>query len=116
MQREIIVSAAHVSPVVFCAIARPKQFFSQVHATGITPAAEIEFRDHHRYDNKDIKRLQATRAKFSAGGFLTTEKDAANLGSLQAELSPLAIAALKLTLKQPDDVVKAILKSTISPF
>jgi tetraacyldisaccharide-1-P 4'-kinase len=47
--------------------------------------------------------------KLGAGGFLTTEKDAVNLGSLQADLQPFAIAALSLTLDHPTDVVDAIL-------
>jgi tetraacyldisaccharide 4'-kinase len=109
MHREIVVPAAPASPIVFCGIARPQQFFAQVRAAGITPAAEVEFRDHHPYDRSDIERLLAMRGKLGAGGFLTTEKDAVNLGSLQADLRPFAVAALGLTLDHPTDVVDAIL-------
>jgi tetraacyldisaccharide-1-P 4'-kinase len=49
------------------------------------------------------------RDKLSAGGFLTTEKDAVNLGSLRDQLNPLAVAVLSLTLDHPTDVVDAIL-------
>ena len=108
MTREIAVPAAPIAPIVFCGIARPQQFFAQVRAAGITPAAEVEFRDHHAYDRSDIERLLAMRGKFSAGGFLTTEKDAVNLGSLQADLKPFAVAALSLALDHPTDVVDAI--------
>ena len=83
MTREIVTPAAPAAPIVFCGIARPRQFFAQVRAAGIAPAAEVEFRDHHAYDRRDLKRLLALREKFGAGGFLTTEKDAANLGALQ---------------------------------
>ena len=97
-------------PIVFCGIARPEQFFAQVRAAGITPAAEVEFRDHHAYDRSDIERLLAMRAKLGAGGFLTTEKDAVNLGALlSSSLKPLAVAKLSLTLDHPADVVDAIL-------
>ena len=82
-------------------------------AVGITPAAEVDFRDHHPYDGSDIKRLLAMRAKLGAGGFLTTEKDATNLGSLQEDLKPFAVAALTLTLEHPTEVVEAILARTI---
>jgi tetraacyldisaccharide 4'-kinase len=109
MQREIVLPAAPVAPIVFCGIARPRQFFAQVRAAGITPAAEVEFRDHHAYDRSDVERLLAMRGKLGAGGFLATEKDAANLGSLQADLKPFAVAALSLTLDHPNDVVDAIL-------
>jgi tetraacyldisaccharide 4'-kinase len=109
IERELVLPNLPATPIVFCGIARPQQFFAQVRAAGITPAAEIEFRDHHAYDKRDIERLLAMCGKLGAGGFLTTEKDAVNLGSLQADLQPFAIAALSLTLDHPTDVVDAIL-------
>ncbi len=109
MQREIVAPAMPVAPIVFCGIARPQQFFAQVRAAGITPAAEVEFRDHHAYDRRDIGRLLAMRGKLGSGGFLTTEKDAVNLGALQAGLTPFAVATLSLALDHPTDVVDAIL-------
>jgi tetraacyldisaccharide 4'-kinase len=113
MKREFTVPGAPLAPIVFCGIARPQQFFAQVRAAGIVPAAEVEFRDHHAYDRRDIKRLLAMRSKLGGGGFLTTEKDAVNLGSLQEDLKPLTVAALSLTVERPDDVVDAILARTI---
>jgi tetraacyldisaccharide 4'-kinase len=113
MQREIVTPATPVAPIVFCGIARPQQFFAQVRAAGITHAAEVEFRDHHAYKRSDIERLIAMRGKLGAGGFLTTEKDAVNLGSLQADLKPFAVAALSVTIDDPNDVVDAILARTI---
>jgi len=109
MHREILVPAMPVAPIVFCGIARPQQFFAQVRAAGIAPAAEVEFRDHHAYDGSDTKSLLAKRGKLGAGGFLTTEKDAVNLGPLQADLKPLAVAALSLSLEHPTDVLDIIL-------
>jgi tetraacyldisaccharide 4'-kinase len=109
MKREIVTPAAPIAPIVFCGIARPQQFFAQVRAAGITPAAEVVFRDHRAYDRGDIERLLAMHNKLSAGGFLTTEKDAVNLGSLQNDLKPFAVAALSLALDHPTDVVDAIL-------
>ena len=109
IERKLVLPNLPSAPVVFCGIARPEQFFAQVRAAGITPAAEIEFRDHHPYDRSDVERLLAMRVKLSAGGFLTTEKDAVNLGSFQADLQPFAIASLSLTLDHPTDIVDAIL-------
>jgi len=113
MKRQIVMPAALVAPIVFCGIARPQQFFAQMRGAGITPAAEIEFRDHHAYDRSDIERLLAMRGNLGAGGFLTTEKDAVNLGPLQADLKPFTVAALSLTLHHPADVVDAILARTV---
>jgi len=113
MKRELVGPHAPPAPVVFCGIARPRQFFAQVRAAGIAPAAEVVFRDHHRYDRGDIERLLAMRGELGAGGFLTTEKDEVNLGSFQAELKPLAVAALRLSMNHPTEIVDAILARTI---
>ncbi|MFZ3266365.1 MAG: tetraacyldisaccharide 4'-kinase [Terriglobales bacterium] len=110
MKREIVVPGAPEAPVVFCGLARPQQFFAQMRAGGISPAAEVIFRDHHAYGRSDIERLLAMRVRLGAGGFGTTEKDAVNLGPLQTELQPLAIAALKVTLDNPADIVDTILR------
>jgi tetraacyldisaccharide 4'-kinase len=108
-RRELALPDLAGSPVVFCGIARPQQFFAQVRAAGVAPGAEVEFRDHHAYSRADVDRLRATQAELGAGGFLTTEKDAINLGPLQNELQPIAIAALTVTLDDPAGVVDAIL-------
>jgi tetraacyldisaccharide 4'-kinase len=109
IERELALPTLPPSPVVFCGIARPEQFFKQVRAAGITPAAEVEFRDHHAYTRSDVDRLTAVRAKLGATGFLTTEKDAVNLGPLQADLNPLAIAVLTVTIDKSNAVVDTIL-------
>ena len=109
INRELVLPNLPAAPVVFCGIARPEQFFAQVRAAGIAPAKQVTFRDHHPYPKSDIDRLQAMRNKLGASGFLTTEKDAVNLGSLQVNLEPLAVAQLKLTLEDPTAVVNAIL-------
>ncbi|MFZ0481531.1 MAG: tetraacyldisaccharide 4'-kinase [Terriglobales bacterium] len=108
VKREVAIPGVSDSPIVFCGIARPKQFFAQVRAAEIRTTAEIAFRDHHRYAPRDIERLQATRVQLGAGGFLTTEKDAINLGPLQEKLRPLAVAVLKAALA-PADIVDIIL-------
>lgn len=108
-QRRVTVPDAPAAPVVFCGIARPGQFFAQVRATGIRPAIEVAFRDHHFYSPRDIEQLLAARAKHSAAGFVTTEKDAVNLGPLRPQLTPLAIAVLTVTLDNPAAVVDTIL-------
>jgi tetraacyldisaccharide 4'-kinase len=107
--RELLLPTLPPAPIAFCGIARPEQFFAQVRAAGITPAAQLSFGDHHAYDRSDVQRLLAARAKRHASGFLTTEKDAVNLGPLQRDLEPLAIAALKLTLDRPADVLNTML-------
>jgi tetraacyldisaccharide 4'-kinase len=115
VERNLTIPEPSFSPVVFCGIARPQQFFAQVRAAGITPAAELTFGDHHTYDPSDVNRLLDARSKAGGDGFLTTEKDAVNLGALQPKLSPLAVAVLNLTLDRPADVVDTILARITQP-
>ena len=107
--REISFLSVPPSPVVFCGLAWPEQFFAQVRAAGVAPAAEIVFRDHHAYRTHDIQRLLAMRRELGAGGFLTTEKDAINFEPRRSGLEPLAVASLKLTLDRPGELVDTIL-------
>jgi tetraacyldisaccharide 4'-kinase len=109
MERDFAAAEAPREPIVFCGIARPQQFFAHVRGAGLVPAAELTFGDHHRYTIADVERLMKMRDKHSAGGFLTTEKDAVNLGSWRDRLQPLAVASLKLRLDRPDDIIDAIL-------
>jgi len=108
-RREIELTSPPANPVVFCGIAKEQQFFAQIRASSITPAAEIAFGDHHAYDVDDIQRLRATARDFHAGGFITTEKDLVNLGDSRSALDPLAVAQLRLTLDRPADLVDTIL-------
>lgn len=110
MKRELALSAVPDAPIVFCGVARPEQLFAQLRAAGISPAAEVSFRDHHAYRSNDIQQLQATRTRLGAGGFVTTEKDAVNLGPMVSELTPLSIATLRLRLSDPEEIVEAILQ------
>ncbi len=109
VQRDLVILHSTSAPLVFCGIARPEQFFAQVRATGITPVAEVEFRDHHAYKRKDVDRLLEMHRRLGATGFITTEKDLVNLGSSQQDLKPKAVAELTVTIDHPADVVDAIL-------
>ena len=51
----------------------------------------------------------AAKKQFGADGFVTTEKDAVNLGPLGDELAPLAVARLRVTFENADDIIDTIL-------
>jgi tetraacyldisaccharide 4'-kinase len=109
MKRELLLAGVPQTPIVFCGLARPEQFFTQVRASGVVPAAEIAFRDHHSYRESDIQRLLATANRLGAGSFLTTEKDAINLGKLRERITGLTLAELKLTIDRPVELLDTIL-------
>jgi len=95
-------------PVAFCGVARPQRFFAQLRAAGIDIAAEQHFRDHHSYTAGDVAALERTRQRVAAGGFITTEKDLLNLGSLAERLQPLAVAPVTMELVDAEAAVAAM--------
>ena len=97
-------------PVVFCGIARPKNFVLQLRTAGIEPVAEAFFRDHHRYSVSDIRDLLELRERSRAGGFVTTEKDAVNLCQYLPELEPISVVPVKMELSDSDDSLNTMLR------
>jgi tetraacyldisaccharide 4'-kinase len=98
--------------VVFCGIARPQNFLLQLRAAGVDSVAEAFFRDHHAYTEKDIHDLLQLQQRSEAGGFVTTEKDAVNLGGFLAALSPLAVVPVKMELADAANAVDTMLGVT----
>jgi tetraacyldisaccharide 4'-kinase len=96
-------------PVVFCGIARPQNFVLQLRTAGIEPIAEAFYRDHHPYSEKDIRELLALKQRSEAGGFVTTEKDAVNLGAYLSALDPLAVVPVKMELAEAANAVDTML-------
>lgn len=107
--RSLHLDAPPHRPVAFAAIGRPQNFFTQLRALTVTPAAEIPFRDHRRYTQSDIDRLLRSAKSKNADGFITTEKDAINLGPLASQLSNLTIVKLTLSIDNPDSVLDTVL-------
>jgi tetraacyldisaccharide 4'-kinase len=97
-------------PVAFCGIARPQSFFRQLHTAGIQPSAEAFYRDHHAYTERDIRELLELCRLGEGGGYVTTEKDAVNLGPLRSALQPLAIVPVQMKLADAPNAVDTLLR------
>lgn len=97
-------------PVVFCGIARPQHFVLQLRAANIAPVAEAFYRDHHAYVEKDIGELLALKQRSEAGGFVTTEKDAVNLGPYLSALEPLVVVPVTMKLGDSANAVDTMLR------
>ncbi|MGO9649240.1 MAG: tetraacyldisaccharide 4'-kinase [Terriglobales bacterium] len=110
VRRGIVPRNVPSRPVVFCGIARPKNFVLQLRTAGIEPAAEAFYADHHAYGERDIRDLLALRARSEADGFVTTEKDAINLGGLLGALDPLAVIPVKMELVDAANAVDTMLR------
>jgi tetraacyldisaccharide 4'-kinase len=110
VRRGILPENVPARPVAFCGIARPQNFMLQLRTAGIEPAAEALYRDHHAYTENDIRELLALRAKSEAGGFVTTEKDAINLGGYFSALQPVAVVPVKMDLAEAANAVDTMLR------
>ena len=100
-----------IQPTVFCGIARPQNFLTQLRTAGIDPVAEAFYRDHHSYTAQDVGDLLQLRERSEAGGFVTTEKDAINLGTNLSALHPIAIVPVKMELLDAANVLETILRT-----
>jgi tetraacyldisaccharide 4'-kinase len=109
-RRGIVPQNVPSRPVVFCGIARPQNFVLQLRAANLEPVAEAFYRDHHAYSQKDVHELLALKQRSEAGGFVTTEKDAVNLGGYLSALAPLAVVPVKMELSDAANAVDTILQ------
>jgi tetraacyldisaccharide 4'-kinase len=109
VRRGILPTNVPARPVVFCGIARPKNFVMQLRTAGVEPVAEAFYRDHHAYSERDIRDLLNLRQRSEADGFVTTEKDAVNLGGFLSALDPLAVVPVTMELTGAANAVDTIL-------
>jgi tetraacyldisaccharide 4'-kinase len=110
VRRGIVPQSIPQRPIVFCGIARPQNFVLQLRAAGIEPVAEAFFRDHYAYTEKDVRDLLQLRQRSEAGGFVTTEKDAVNLGGYLDALAPLSVVPVKMELADAANAVDTMLR------
>jgi tetraacyldisaccharide 4'-kinase len=109
VRRTLTIPSAPKNAIAFCGIARPQRFVEQLRNTGIHLVAEKLYRDHHQYTAFDIRDLLDLKKENHADTFITTEKDAINLGTHLTEISPI-IARVEMELIDPAGVVDTILR------
>ena len=110
IRRGIVAHDVPARPVGFCGIARPRNFFRDLESAGIEAQAEAVFRDHHRYSEPDVSDLAKLRERSQADGFVTTEKDAINLGGFLAALQPIAVVRVTMELSDAANAVDTMLR------
>ncbi len=110
LRRGIITEDVPQRPVIFCGIARPENFMLQLRAANVEAVAHAFYRDHHAYSESDVRELLALKQRSEAGGFVTTEKDAINLGPYLSALQPLCVVPVQMKLADPAKAVNSILR------
>jgi len=91
----------------FCGIGNPDAFFADLVLWHVELAGEKRFRDHQAYSDADVERLEAEADKASATGFVTTEKDAANLVGRKFR-RPVWVAVIDFVFSAETEFVAAI--------
>jgi tetraacyldisaccharide 4'-kinase len=110
VKRGIVPQGVPARPVVFCGIARPQNFVLQMRSAGIEPAAQAFYRDHHAYSEQDVRELLELKRRSQSGGFVTTEKDAVNLGAFFSALEPICVVPVRMELADAANVVDTVLR------
>jgi len=92
--RDSVVVPSGSRVFVVTGIARPDRFVADVSSVGWEISGMIEFRDHHRFDARDIRRIAAEAHAAGSAIVLTTEKDAVRLAA--CDLGELPVASVPL--------------------
>jgi len=108
VSRSIVPPETSEACFAFCGIARPQNFFADLRNVGVRVAGMREFRDHHVYSAADIQLLLRLRQQSGATAFVTTEKDAVNLGGHLSRLQPIHLVRVCMLFKHPT-IAEAIL-------
>jgi len=94
--------------LAFCGIGNPQAFFNDLSHWHIPVAGETIFRDHHRYTADDLQRLEKAAQRAGAIAFVTTEKDAENLGHGKSTAFPIFVAVIDLVLTAESEFLAAL--------
>lgn len=92
----------------FCGIGNPRAFFLDLKNWELPLAQTSEFPDHHRYDARDAGELETAARAAGAKAFVTTEKDARNLGGVEFREFPVFVAVIDFEIPQQDALLAAI--------
>ncbi len=109
VRRDIVLPSLAEPCIAFCGIAKPDKFFDQLRGGGIELRGARSFRDHHPYTAADVRELLALRKQHGATAFVTTEKDAINLGPYLQQLQPVHVVPVRLELEGADAALDALL-------
>lgn len=97
----------------FCGIARPENLFTSLATAGVRVIGNRAFPDHHAYTPQDVEALYRQAQQAGATAFVTTEKDAVNLGSFAQQLQPLHVVVVSMRFE--DATGRKNILSTLMP-
>ena len=98
----------------FCGIGNPESFFALLKRDGFQLKYARAFRDHHRFDQSDLDRVEHAARKAGAELLITTEKDAVKLRELQFEM-PCYVAEIAIDIAPRKDF-RRLLTTAVESF
>ena len=98
----------------FCAIGNPESFFALLKREGFDLKYQRPFRDHHRFDQSDLERVEDAARKAGAELLITTAKDAVKLRELKLEM-PCYVAEIAMDIA-PSEEFRHLLIETVESF
>ena len=106
----VVESGPPGEAVAVAGVARPDAFLANAEGAGARIGAVLTFRDHHPYDERDLRRIRDV----SAGRVIvTTAKDAVKLAPLAPDLE-LWILEQKVAVEQGADALSRLLDGTVA--
>ena len=94
----------------FCAIGNPESFFALLEREGFQLKYQRAFRDHHRFTQSDLKRIEDAARKSGAELLITTAKDAVKLRHLKLEM-PCYVAEITIDIASGEDFRRSLTKA-----
>jgi tetraacyldisaccharide 4'-kinase len=95
------------------AVAEPRRVAEDLRQAGWNLADVMSFRDHHRYEADDARRIDARARSVGAAAVLTTAKDAVKLERHLPFEMPVAVVPLEVVI-EPADEFAAWLRAKLS--
>jgi tetraacyldisaccharide 4'-kinase len=108
VSRSIVAPETKDACFAFCGIARPENFFTGLGDTGVRVAGTRAFPDHHAYTARDVESLFKLGQESGATAFITTEKDAVNLGANINRLRPLHVVPVRMQFENAAETVAGV--------
>jgi tetraacyldisaccharide 4'-kinase len=102
------VEISHGPFFAFCGIGNPQGFFNDLSRWEVPVAGESIFRDHHRYTTEDVRRLEKAAQRAGAIAFVTTEKDAENLGREKGTAIPIFVAVIDFVITRESEFMAGL--------
>jgi tetraacyldisaccharide 4'-kinase len=96
----------------FCGLGNPDAFFRDLGSWGLAICGQAIFPDHHLYTQQDFLEIMRAGKRAGANVFVTTEKDAQNLGGFKFEEAPVYVAVIDLVVT-PEADFRNVLDQTL---